>query len=60
MMRHNEWQATVHRVQESNQRDIDGIYLLSSMSNEEKQEVLNEFLIDLVEEDDIQLIRVPC
>ena len=60
MMRHNEWQATVHRVQESNQRDIDGIYLLSSMSNEEKQEVLNEFLIDLVEEDDIQLIRVRC
>lgn len=60
MMRHNEWQATVHRVQESNQRDIDGIYLLSSMSNEEKQEVLNEFLIDLVEENDIQLIRVPC
>lgn len=60
MMRHNEWQATVVRVQESNQRDIDTIYLLSSMSNEEKQEVLNEFLIDLVEEDDIQLIRVPC
>ena len=60
MMRHNEWQATVHRVQESNQRDIDGIYLLSSMSNEEKQEVLNEFLIDLVEEDNIQLIRVRC
>ena len=60
MMRHNEWQATVHRVQESNQRDIDTIYLLSSMSNEEKQEVLNEFLETLADEDNFQLIRVRC
>ena len=60
MMRHNEWQATLHRVQESNQSDIDGIYLLSSMSNEEKQEVLNEFLETLADEDNIQLIRVRC
>ena len=60
MMRHNEWQATVRRVQESNQRDIDGIYLLSSMSDETKREVLNEFLETLADEDNIQLIRVRC
>ena len=60
MMRHNEWQATVRRVQESNQRDIDGIYLLSSMSDETKQEVLKEFLETLTDEDNIQLIRVRC
>lgn len=60
MMRHNEWRATVHRVQESNQRDIDGIYLLSSMPDETKQEVLNEFLETLADEDNIQLIRVRC
>jgi hypothetical protein len=60
MMRHNEWRATLHRVQESNQRDIDGIYLLSSMSDETKQEVLNEFLETLADEDNIQLIRVRC
>ena len=60
MMRHNEWQATVHRVQEGNQRDIDGIYLLSSMPDETKQEVLNEFLETLADEDNIQLIRVRC
>jgi len=60
MMRHNEWRATLHRVQESNQRDIDGIYLLSSMPDETKQEVLNEFLETLADEDNIQLIRVRC
>jgi hypothetical protein len=60
MMRHNEWQATLHRVQESNQSDIDGIYLLSSMPDETKQEVLNEFLQTLADEDNIQLIRVRC
>ena len=59
-MRHNEWRATLHRVQESNQRDIDGIYLLSSMPDETKQEVLNEFLETLADEDNIQLIRVRC
>ena len=58
MMRHNEWRATLHRVQESNQRDIDGIYLLSSMPDETKQEVLNEFLETLADEDNIQLMRV--
>lgn len=60
MMRHNEWQATVVRVQESNQSDIDGIYLLSSMPYETKEEVLNEFLETLSDEDNIQLIRVRC
>ena len=60
MMRHNEWQATVVRVQESNQRDIDGIYLLSSMTDEQKQELLNEFLEELYDEDNIQLLRVRC
>ena len=60
MMRDNDWKVTLDRLRDSDQSDIDTIYLLSSMSNEEKQEVLNEFLIDLVEEDDIQLIRVPC
>ena len=59
-MRHNEWQATVVRVQESNQRDIDGIYLLSSMTDEQKQELLNEFLEELYDEDNIQLLRVRC
>lgn len=60
MMRHNEWQATLHRVQESNQSDIDGIYLLSSMTDEQKQELLNEFLEELYDEDNIQLLRVRC
>lgn len=60
MMRHNEWKATLHRVQGSHQSDIDTIYLLSSMSNEDKQEVLNEFLETLADEDNIQLIRVRC
>ena len=60
MMRHNEWRATLHRVKESNQRDIDGIYLLSSMPDETKQKVLNEFLETLADEDNIQLIRVRC
>ena len=60
MMRDNDWKVTLDRLQGSHRSDIDTIYLLSSMSNEEKQEVLNEFLIDLVEEEDIQLIRVPC
>ena len=60
MMRHNEWQATVVRVQESNQRDIDSIYLLSSMTDEQKQELLNEFLEELYDEDNIQLLRVKC
>ena len=60
MMRHNEWQATLHRVQESNQSDIDGSYLLSSMPDETKQKVLNDFLETLADEDNIQLIRVRC
>jgi hypothetical protein len=60
MMRDNDWKVTLDRLRDSDRSAIHSIYLLSSMSNEEKQEVLNEFLIDLVEEDDIQLIRVPC
>ena len=60
MMRDNDWKVTLDRLQGSDQSDIHTIYLMSSMTNEEKQEVLNEFLIDLVEEDNIQLIRVRC
>jgi len=60
MMRDNDWKVTLDRLQGSDQSDIHTIYLMSSMTNEEKQEVLNEFLETLADEDNIQLIRVRC